>query len=412
MFQEGKSHFRAMQKRGKRSRRLVYGAYAHGPFCGITSRMLCHPMCVKYINQFLSKHLPKGVTWSTFAITKQLRATIHTDSRNLHGSTNCAFSLGQTKDGGLYVQDEGGDRSIKTKQGATIKAKLYDNRRNPICFSPKFNHAVQAWSGVRLSVACYTTRSVFQLSQNDQRTLQQHCFKLPKLHNTACGILPPPHNEGGIIDAPPIRFPFLREGKIQGFSTRKLVLSSCPVFGLAPKPPRDILYAAPAMKASCLCAYSAESFQDSLARRAPSAIGSDIMAANPAPNANIRCDTQYLAVDCSQPPNREIRRNMAVDLLYRGGLAAERLNLGNEDFFAATQRLYAQVPIQVIANSSFNVPVPNLVALTELHDYGLGQLRNRVAPQGEGLDLGDGLHVRSPVQRSRPNHSLRHVPGD
>ena len=96
------------------------------------------------------------MTWSTFALSQQVKAETHTDARNLAGSTNCAFSMCQSKGGGLYVEDEGGSRTIQTKQGKDVKVKLHDTCRKPICFSPKQYHAVQSWAGLRLSVACYT----------------------------------------------------------------------------------------------------------------------------------------------------------------------------------------------------------------------------------------------------------------
>ena len=162
--------------------------FAHGPFCGITNRALSCPQCVEYINQFLVRVLPKGMTWSTFAITCQLRATTHTDVRNLEGSNNCAFSLGQSKGGGLCAEDQGGDRNITNKQGKNFKAKLRDTCRKPIC-SPKSAHAVQAWTGVRLSVACYATRSVFDLKPEETKTLQSNlssCRNRAKPHVAFC----------------------------------------------------------------------------------------------------------------------------------------------------------------------------------------------------------------------------------
>ena len=213
MFAEGKSTFRAIQRREKRSQHLVFGAYAHGPFCGIKNRTLLYPKCVKYINQFLAKQLPKTMTWSTFALSQQVKAETHTDARNLAGSTNCAFSMSQSKGGGLYVEDEGGNRTIQTKQGKDVQVKLHDTCRKPICFSPKQYHAVQSWAGLRVSVACYTTRSVFDLKQTEQRTLQQYCFRLPKSRPSACCTSPFPLKEGGFT-AKPITKSLLRKGQI------------------------------------------------------------------------------------------------------------------------------------------------------------------------------------------------------
>ena len=86
-----------MQQRTKRSQHLVFGAFARGPFCGITNRTMLCPTCVKYINPFLGKQFPKTMTWSTFALSKQGRAMLHTDVHNLAGSTNCAFLWAKAK---------------------------------------------------------------------------------------------------------------------------------------------------------------------------------------------------------------------------------------------------------------------------------------------------------------------------
>ena len=204
MFAEGKSTFRAIQRREKRFQRLVFGACAHGPFCGITNRTLLYPKCVKYINQFLAKQLPKTMTWSTFALSQQVKAETHTDAHNLAGSTNCAFSMCQSKGGGLCIEDEGGNRTIQTKQARTFKSNCTTPAASLFVFSPKQYHAVQSWAGLRISVACYTTRSVFDLKQAEQRTLQQYCFRLPKLRPSACCTSPFRLKEGGFTAKPDV----------------------------------------------------------------------------------------------------------------------------------------------------------------------------------------------------------------
>ena len=379
MFAEGKSTFRATQRREKRSQHLVFGAYAHGPFCGITNRTLLYPKCVKYINQFLAKQMPKTMTWSTFALSQQVKAETHTDARNLAGSTNCAFSMCQSKGGGLYVEDEGGNRAIQTKQGKDVKVKLHDTCRKPICFSPKQYHAVQSWAGLRLSVACYTTRSVFDLKQTEQRTLQQHCFRLPKSRPSACCTSPFPHKEGGFT-AQPVTQSLLRKGQItdQEGCAR---LSSCPVH---PKPQRDILYAAPASIHVTSCAKRA--VQAKPTGYKPKQPSSVVAMATLIPTVDVQVVTEYLNIDARVKPLKAVRDKLALELLYHGGLAAERLGLEGEEFYEGIRRLYGQLPIQSMSSSSFKdsiVPVPNLVAMTELNDVGLGHLLNKVALRKE-----------------------------
>ena len=129
MFAEGKSTFRAIQRREKRSQHFVFGAYARGPFCGITNRTLLFP---KY--QFLAKQLPKSMTWSTFALSQQVKAETHTDARNLAGSTNCAFSMRQSKGGGLYVEDEGATAPSKPSRARTLKSSCATPAASPFVF--------------------------------------------------------------------------------------------------------------------------------------------------------------------------------------------------------------------------------------------------------------------------------------
>ena len=381
MFAEGKSTFRAIQRREKRSQHLVFGAYAHGPFCGITNRTLLYPKCVKYINQFLAKQLPKTMTWSTFALSQQVKAETHTDAHNLAGSTNWAFSMCQSKGGGLYVEDEGGNRTIQTKQGKDVKAKLHDTCRKPICFSPKQYHAVQSWAGLRLSVACYTTRSVFDLKQTEQRTLQQqYCFRLPKSRPSACCTSPFPHKEGGFT-IKPITQSLLRKGRITEEQEGCARLSSCPVH---PKPQRAILYAAPASIRVTSCAKRA--VQAKPTGYKPKQPSSVVAMMTPNPTVDVQVVTEYLNVDARVKPLKAVRDKLALELLYHGGLAAERLGLEGEEFYEGIRRLYGQLPIQSMASSSFKdsiVPVPNLVAMTELNDLGLGHLLNKVALRKE-----------------------------
>ena len=380
MFAEGRSTFRAIQRRDKCSQHLVFGANAHVPCCGITNGTLLYPTCVKYINQFLGKQLPKTMTWSTFALSQQVKAMTHTDARNLAGSTNCAFSMGQSKGGGLYIEDEGGNRTIQTKQGKDVQVKLHDTCRKPICFSPKQYHAVQSWAGLRLSVACYTTRSVFDLKQTEQRTLQQYCFRLPKSRPSACCTFPFPHKEGG-FSAKPITKSLLRKGQITQEQEGCARLSSCPVH---PKPQRAILYAAPASIDVTSCAKRA--VQAKPTGYKPKQPSSVVAMTTPSPTANIQVVTEYLNVDARTKPLKAVRDKLALELLYHGGLAAERLGLEGEEFYEGIRRLYSQLPIQSLSACSFKdsiVPVPNLVALAELNDIGLGHLLNKVALRKE-----------------------------
>ena len=98
----------------------------------------------------------------------------------------------------------------------------------------------------------------------------------------------------------------------------------------------------------------------------------------PSPTADSQVKTEYMSIDARARPLKQVRDKFALELLYHGGLATERLGLESEEFYAGIQRLYGQLPIQTLSSSSFKdsiVPVPNLVALAELNDPRLGHLK-------------------------------------
>ena len=164
-------------------------------------------------------------------------------------------------------------------------------------------------------------------------------------------------------------------------------MSSCPVH---PKPQRDILNAAPASIEAHSCAKRAVQAKPTGYKPKQPSFVAEMAASSLIATANIQVDTQHLSVDANSKPLKQVRNKHALELLYHGGLAAERLGLDlgseGEEFFVAIQRLYGQLPIQSMSSSSFKdsvVPVPNLEALAELNDIGLGHLRNKVALRKE-----------------------------
>ena len=224
------------------------------------------------------------------------------------------------------------------------------------------------------------TRSVFDLKQTEQRTLQQHCFRLPKSRPSACCSFPFPHKEGGFT-AKPITQSLLRKGQITEGQEGCARLSSCPVH---PKTQRDILYAAPASIHVTSCAKRA--VQAKPTGYKPKQPSSVVAMATLIPTVDVQVVTEYLNIDARVKPLKAVRDTLALELLYHGGLAAEHLGLEGEEFYEGIRRLYGQLPIQSMSSSSFKdsiVPVPNLVAMTELNDIGLGHLLNKVALRKE-----------------------------
>ena len=81
-----------------------------------------------------------------------------------------------------------------------------------------------------------------------------------------------------------------------------------------------------------------------------------VAMATPSPTANIQVVTEYLNVDARAKPLKAVRNKLALELLYHGGLAAERPGLEGEEFYEGIRRLYSPLPIQSLSASSFKDP--------------------------------------------------------
>ena len=185
--------------------------------------------------------------------------------------------------------------------------------------------------------------------------------------------MPSPRKEGGSA-IEPITKSLLRKGIHTQEQEGVARLSSCPVH---PKPQRAMLCAAPASIDLHRCATRA--VQAKVASPKPS-------VPTMANTADIQVQTEYLSVDARVKPLKLVRDKLALELLYHGGLAAERLGIEGEEFYEGVRKLYSQLPVQNMASSSFKdsiVPCPNLIALAELSDLGLGHLKNHLALRKE-----------------------------
>ena len=137
----------------------------------------------------------------------------------------------------------------------------------------------------------------------------------------------------------------LRKGHLTQDQEGYARLSSCPV---QPKPRRDILYAAAASIDASSCANRAVRAKPTGYKpKHPSFVA--VMAA-PSPTANIQVDTRYLSVDARSKPLKQVQDKYALEFLYHGGLAAERLglDLGSEgdEFYAGIQREYVEIEVE------------------------------------------------------------------
>ncbi|CAE7826136.1 unnamed protein product, partial [Symbiodinium necroappetens] len=140
---------------------LLFGAFSHGNFRGITRRTMQSPSCVLYINKFLQHHIPDG-TWSSFVINFDCQTRLHCDHHNARGSYNHLVGMGAYSGGGLWLQGQPPDGYVavkrKSEQGYMMTGYVMPTKHRVVTFDPFTLHATQSWTGLRLSISAYTTR--------------------------------------------------------------------------------------------------------------------------------------------------------------------------------------------------------------------------------------------------------------
>ncbi|CAE7683986.1 unnamed protein product [Symbiodinium sp. CCMP2592] len=94
----------------------VFGAYGHGPQCGVTTRTGQFPNLVAVINRFMKQEMP-GATWTSFTASKDVTFTPHKDTHNDPNSQNVLVVLnhkGQCNGGNLWIEHKEGPTTDTT----------------------------------------------------------------------------------------------------------------------------------------------------------------------------------------------------------------------------------------------------------------------------------------------------------
>ena len=157
----------------------VFGAYRHGPKCGLTSRTTQYPNLVALINRFMKQGMPTA-TWSSFSVSRDVTFTPHRDLHNEHGSENILVVLnhkGQRKGGSLWIEHEDGDQVRQVKPDLSrLNGVVLPVLRHPVQFNPAKWHGTTPWKGSRTSLSFFTTKNAATLSDDEQRCLRELQF--------------------------------------------------------------------------------------------------------------------------------------------------------------------------------------------------------------------------------------------
>ena len=152
---------------------------------GLTSLTYRHPQVCKFLNRYLRALAPED-TWTSFFVNKNGPVAVHQDNHNRQLSLNLTISLGSYTGGALWLELEP-DQDVPSAQvvrkrmpnGQLIPGQLIRTHQRLIRFNPKLKHAVQPWSGERISISAYTSRSLDQADANLKQSMRRLLFPLP-----------------------------------------------------------------------------------------------------------------------------------------------------------------------------------------------------------------------------------------
>eukprot|EP00439_Symbiodinium_sp_Y106_P032208 s2743_g3.t2 len=156
---------------------ISFGAYAHGPFSGVTNATSTHPWLVLYLNEYLRT---RGATegWPSF-VTHLNTTPKHKDNHNMPGSVNQLNSLGPHEGGQLWVQDPGGRSERLDYEGQD--GRILECKHKIVAFGPDQAHATLPFEGERWSISAYASRGFPKLTKQQQKGLADRGFNVEPL---------------------------------------------------------------------------------------------------------------------------------------------------------------------------------------------------------------------------------------
>ncbi|CAE7621529.1 GIP [Symbiodinium sp. CCMP2592] len=161
---------------------IVGGLWTHGGMTGVSSASGEFPNFVTYVNAFMRSRLGSDVSWSSFALNKNVTTGVHSDYHNLPGRPNYTYTFGDFVGGELWVRDEHvgeGERvSRRDVKGNLLHGRNVDTKDKVYEFDARGQHATQPWKGDRWCLTCFVTRGYRNIRQEDKDRLRAMKFPL------------------------------------------------------------------------------------------------------------------------------------------------------------------------------------------------------------------------------------------
>ncbi|CAE7273716.1 RE1 [Symbiodinium sp. CCMP2592] len=177
---------------GEKVQYHVFGAYARGASYGVSRNTEQFPKLLQYLNHYIGTRVSKPRKWTSLVVSFDNRMPLHRDVNNQATQPNLVLGLGTYSRGGLWVQetvqakemglvpDSSGPLTSKvTPHGETIWGRSYETRDHVVEFPPKAWHETEEWSGERIVLSAYSSRSLSHLDQDELQVLRRSGFPLP-----------------------------------------------------------------------------------------------------------------------------------------------------------------------------------------------------------------------------------------
>ena len=159
---------------------FLAGLYTHGSFTGVTRNTSAFPWVVKYVSAFGRTQVDES--WSSRILSKNVKSSIHSDSRNLADTKVITMTFGAFTGGELWIEDGEGDNNshptYKEDAAKVRKGKLISTKEPPYGFDPKRKHCTEEWEGERWTLSFFTPRGFPSTSPTTRDELRDLRFPL------------------------------------------------------------------------------------------------------------------------------------------------------------------------------------------------------------------------------------------
>ncbi|CAE6929570.1 unnamed protein product [Symbiodinium sp. CCMP2592] len=160
-----------------REKAWTAGAYSQNKLCGLRKHTRAFPRVVSAAVRYLRTCFPDAC-FATIAFYSNVCTPMHRDANNLEGTLNYVAPLTSFKDGGIWVQDDGGTHSRMTPCGQST-GRVLQVCEGPVHFDAHRFHCTLPWLGSRIVLIGFTPRNLSSLKQSDTRLLLHLGFPLP-----------------------------------------------------------------------------------------------------------------------------------------------------------------------------------------------------------------------------------------